>query len=108
MLPKEYSGTPNSAQLARSGIHLGAGHRVGDRQVDVDRRDVVVLGRQREIWSAHRPPRGPQAVERLWARDLVHEVQVDVEQVGFALGTSYDVGIPDLLGERASHDRCPL
>ena len=39
-------------------------------------------------------------VERLGAGDLVHEVEVDVEQVGLALGAMDDVAFPDLLGER--------
>ncbi len=46
-------------------------------------------------------PRHPEAVERLRARDLVHEVEVDVEQVGLAFAGVDDVPVPDLLGERA-------
>ena len=44
--------------------------------------DVVVLGR--DVRSGRRTgrPASAQAVERLRAGDLVHEVQVDVEQVG--------------------------
>ena len=49
------------------------------------RRDVVVLGRDRQVGPAHRAAGQPQAVEGLRAGDLVHEVQVDVEQVGLAL-----------------------
>ena len=65
-------------------LDLRAAHRVGDRGEDVQRRDVVVLGRHREVGTADRPAGRPEAVERLRAGHLVHEVQIDVEQVGLA------------------------
>ena len=34
------------------------------------------------------------------AGDLVHQVEVDVEEVRLALGAMDDVAFPDLLGER--------
>ena len=34
-------------------LHLGAGDRVGDRLVDVEGRDVVVLGGEGEVGAAH-------------------------------------------------------
>ena len=43
-------------------------------------RRVVVGRRERAVGAAHRAPGQAQAVERLRARDLVDEVQVDVEQ----------------------------
>ncbi len=50
----------------------GHGRAVGGR--------VVVGGRERAVGTAHLAPRKAQAVERLRARDLVHEVQVDVDR----------------------------
>src|SRR5206468_265201 len=35
--------------------------------------------------------------------DLVHEVEIDVEQIRFTLGGVHDVPVPDLLAERTSH-----
>ena len=85
-------------------IDLGLGDRIGDRQLDVLRRDVVVLGRQREIGTANRPVvRVPQTVEGLRAGDLVDEVEVDVEQVRLALRMPDNVIRPYLLCQRASH-----
>ena len=63
-------------------LHLPGRDRVGDRLIDVGGRHVVVLGCHGEIGPPHRPTRQPQPVERLRAGDLVHEVQVDVQQVG--------------------------
>jgi hypothetical protein len=88
-------------------LDLRAADRVGDGGQDVEGRDVVVLGRHREVGTAHRPARGPEAVERLRARDLVHEVQVDVEQVGLAVGTAHHVGVVDLLGQGLRHWNFP-
>ena len=59
-------------------------------------RHVVVGGRERAVGPADRAAGEPQAVERLRARDLVDEVQVDVEQAGGDL-----VGVPDLVEQRA-------
>ena len=85
-------------------LDLGAAGHVGDRLVDVERRGVVVLGRDREVGAAHLAAGEPQALERLRAGHLVHEVQVDVEQVGRAVGaTPHDVRVPDLLRQRAGH-----
>ena len=41
-----------------------------------------------------------QAVERLRRRDLVDEVEIDVEEVGLALVVADDVAVPHLLAER--------
>ena len=58
-----------------------------------------------KVWEAHLAPAQPEPVERLRAGDLVHQVQVDVEQIGLALGMVHEVAVPDLLGER---HRCHL
>ena len=66
-------------------------------------RHVVVLGGEGEVGPAHRAAGQPQPVEGLRAGHLVHEVQVDVEQVRLAVGAPHDVRLPDLLGQRAGH-----
>src|ERR687898_342790 len=58
--------------------------------------------RSASIWarltgSADRATSGAETVEGLRARDLVHEVQVDVEQVRLAGGAAHHVGLVDLL-----------
>ena len=62
-------------------LHLGAAHRIGDRQQRVGGRDVVVLGGQRQVRPPHAAAVQPQPVEGLRRGDLVDEVEVDVEQV---------------------------
>ena len=57
-----------------------------------------------EFGTADRPTVHPEAVERLRAGDLVHEVEIDVEEIGLAVGTVHHVAFPDLLGERLRHD----
>ena len=95
---------PNSAQLAVQHLELLGRHRVGDRLVDVGRRDVVVGRGHRQLGMAHRPARQAQPVEGLRRRHLVDQVQVDEEQVGLTVGRVDDVAVPDLLaqGPRAS------
>ena len=88
--------------VAAQRLDLGAAGQVGDRLVDVERRGVVILGRDREVEAPQRPALGAQAVERLRARDLVHEVQVDVDEVGLAvLALDDQMVVPHLLGEGA-------
>ena len=65
----------------------------------VDRRvvaggDVVVHRRERQVGPAHAAAGEPQALERLRRGDLVHEVEVDVEQVGAALARARRRGSP--------------
>src|SRR5581483_4299507 len=73
-----------------------------DRRV-VAGRDVVVHRRERQLRPAHRAPGEAQRLERLRRGDLVDEVQVDVEEVGQALGRAHHMCVPDLLEERAAH-----
>ncbi len=99
-LPIGYSVMPNSAQLARRTSTCLRRDRVGDRLVDVGGGDVVVLGGDGEVGPAHRAAGQAQPVEGLRRGDLVDEVEVDVEQVGLAVGGADEVLVPDLLAER--------
>ncbi len=94
--------TEVGAVLAQ-GLDLGGRDRVRDRAQRVDGRDVVVLGGDGEIRAAQRSTGQSERLESLRAGHLVYEMQVDVEQVGFAVGTPDDVSVPDLLRECAPH-----
>ena len=89
---------PELGAVAPQRLDLRARDRVGDGQQVVGRR-VVVLGGQREIGPAHRPPGQAQAVERLRAGHLMDEVQVDIEQIRLAVGLAHDVCVPHLFGQ---------
>jgi hypothetical protein len=78
--------------VAAKRLDLDAGDRIGDRQLDVDRRHIVILGRHSEIGAADRAAGLTQAVERLRAGHFVHEVQVDVEEIRLvAVASTYYV-----------------
>ena len=82
-------------------LELQPCHLVLDRPLGG--RDVVIHRRDGEVGPAHGPSRQPKAFEGLWRRDLVHQVEVDVEQRR-ALGLlAHDVRVPDLLEERLRH-----
>ena len=102
-LPVAFSGTPNSAQFARQRVELGLGDRVADRARLG--RDVVIHRRDRQVGPPHRAAGEPQRLERLRARHLVDEVQVDVEQRRLARLLVDDVRLPDLVEQRASLNR---
>ena len=76
--------------------------RLGDRllppQTDFPSR-VARRHPHRRLGPAHGAPGQAQAVEGLGRGDLVDEVEVDVEQVGFAVALVDDVAVPDLLGQ---------
>ncbi len=74
---------PEFGAVVAQRLDLGPRDRVGDRLVDVDRRNVVVLGGDREIRPVHRTAGEPQSVESLRAGHLVDEMEIDVDQVGF-------------------------
>ncbi len=92
--------------IATQRLDLGARHRVGDRFVDVDRRHVVVLGGDGQVGPTDRAAMEPETVERLWAGHLMHEMQVDVDEIGLArvavAGTvGNDVVVPHFFCQRA-------
>ncbi|SKX94667.1 Uncharacterised protein [Mycobacteroides abscessus subsp. abscessus] len=89
--------------VASQGVDLRARHRVGDGQVCVDRRHVVILGRDRQVRPVDGPAREPQTFECLRTRDLVNEVEIDEDQIGVVatvrVSAYDDVVVPHLLGE---------
>ena len=94
---------PNSAQFAASTSICLARDRVRHRLVDVLGRHVVVHRGDGEIGPADGASGQAEPVEGLGRRDLVDQVQVDVEEVGLALAVPHDVALPHLLGERSGH-----
>ena len=78
-------------------LDLHAAEVVGDlgRHLRAVGRHVVVGGGQRAVGPAHRPPGQAQGLEGLRAGDLVHQVEVDVEE-----RVGHLVGAPDLVEER--------
>ena len=86
-------------------LNLSRRDRVGDREVNVCGRDVVVLGGDREFGPAYLAAGQAKTVECLRARDLVDQMEVDVEEVGLAGCTMHHVALPHLLGQCARHDR---
>ncbi len=81
--------------------------RISDRLIDVLGRDVVVLGRNGELGAAHRASGESQAVEGLRARDFVDEVEVDVDEVGFAVTRLDEVALPHFFRQCLSHGFSP-
>ena len=84
-------------------LHLLRGDRVAHGQADVGGRHVVVHRGDRQVGAAHGAAGHPEPVERLGRRDLVHQVQVDVQEVGLAVGAVDDVALPDLLRQCQGH-----
>ena len=77
--PMPWSGIPNSAQLSSSWRTWAAAICVEDRQVARGRRDRVVGGGHGLARPADAEAALAEPGERLRARDLVDEVQVDGE-----------------------------
>src|SRR6476469_2749563 len=73
--------------------------RVRDWQIDVDGRHIVIRSPDGEVRATNGPARHAQAVERLGRCHLMDQMQVDVEQVGFAKRGSNDMLLPDLVGQ---------
>ena len=95
---------PEFLRVLAKGVDLQAARLVGDRQVDVEGRSVVVLGGDRQLRAADLAACEPEPFEGLGARHLVDKVEVDVEQVGgSALALLHDVVAPHLLCHCAGH-----
>ena len=80
-------------------LHLAGGDQIGDRLVDVRGGNVVVFGGHREVGAAHGAAAEAEPVEGLRTGDFVHQMQVDVEQVGLVGCFVHEVALPDLLGQ---------
>ncbi len=75
---------------------------VGEGKRAISRRDRVIHGRQGLARAPHAEAAVAEAVERLGARHLVDQVQVDAEHVGRAIGPGRDeMVVPDLVDDRA-------
>ena len=75
-------------------------NRILNRQVNIDRRDIVIGGRDGQIGAPHLAVVHPQALEGLRRRDFMHQVQIDVEEIrATGLGAN-DVGIPQFVAQR--------
>jgi hypothetical protein len=83
--------------VAGQRLDLLLGDLVGDRQRAVGGGHVVVDRGQGEIRPAHAAAAQPQALERLSGRDLMHQVQVDVQEHRLARLLAHDVTVPDLV-----------
>ena len=91
-------------------VHLGLGLRVAEGPAAVgaarERGRRVVHGGQRPVQPAHRQAALAQQREGLRAGHLVDQVEVDVEDGRRVGGLGPDqVGVPDLLEERAGRVR---
>jgi len=82
---------------------LRSRHRIGDRLVHIDGRNVVIFRGHREIRTTHRSVGTSKTVEGLRAGHLVHQMQIDVQQIRFTFGRPDDVVVPHLLGQSATH-----
>ena len=89
------------AQLQRGGF-------VRIRAIDVNRGGVVVLRGDQLIDMTRLATSQTQALERLRTGDLMHEHQVDVQQVGSPIATfAHQMIGPDFLGQCRSHTGPP-
>jgi len=86
-------------------LELLGGNGVGNGQVNVGSRHIVVFGGNREVWSANCATVDTQAVERLGARHFMDEVEIYIEEIGLIGAVCHHMAIPHLLGqrERGSH-----
>ena len=99
--PMGYSGTPKVAQLARSDSswRRDTASATGPLMFVVGTlwsSVATVRSGRRTVRPGHAQP-----VEGLRGGDLVHQVQVDEEDVGAVVAAVDDVGVPDFLAERA-------
>src|SRR5207302_9495032 len=90
------------------GLDLQPADWIGDRLRAGSRRHVVVERGKRQVPPPHLPPVQPQALEGLGRGHFVHEVEIDIEQVGLARVAAHDVGVPDLVDQRPRRHGPPL
>ncbi len=94
------------AVLPQSGDLRGR-QRVRDRpgpgDVQADGGNVMVHRGDRQVGPPYLAAGQVKALERLGRGDLVHQVQVNVEERWLAVRAGHDVAVPDLVKEACSH-----
>jgi hypothetical protein len=85
--------------IRAEGVNLFARDRICDGNADVLGGHVVVFGGDGEVGPTDRPVVESEAIKRLRRRDLVDQVEVDVEQIGLVSPRSHEVLVPDLFSE---------
>src|SRR5262245_50842845 len=88
---------PELLAVLRELVDLSGGHLVEDREVARRRGDGVVRRRYGSLRVRDLQPALPQPRERLRARDLVDEVQVDRQDARRVLALRDEMLVPDLL-----------
>ena len=88
---------PKRLRIPDQGIDLSCRDLIGDRKPALASGYVVIEGCDRQLWPPDPTPGEPEAVERLRRGDLVHQVQVDIEQRWPIRHLSDDVSIPDFV-----------
>jgi hypothetical protein len=79
-------------------LDLTGADGIGDRLVDVLGGDVVILGGHCQLGPSNLTARQSEPVEGLGRGDLVDQVEVDIEQVGFTtLALMDEVALPDVV-----------
>ena len=92
-------------------FRVGDGNRLAGRIAPRGGGQVVVRHGQGQVRAADLAARNAQRFKRLGAGNLVDEVAVDIDQAGAIVAGFDNVGVPDLLVERAGcsgHDRAGL
>jgi hypothetical protein len=59
----------------------------------------VIFGCNCEIGPTHGATSEAEAIECLWAGDFMHEMEIDVEKVGFTFSAVHHVLVPHFLRE---------
>ena len=94
-------GDAELGHVALQGFHLQGAFRLGDADAAVRRLDIVVRDGDGGIGAADPAASQAQALERLRAGDLVHEVAVYVEDAGPVRHLLDHVRGPHLVEQRA-------
>jgi len=90
---RRVQGDPELLAVRAQRLELGPCEVVADRPGQG--RDVVIHRRHRQLRSADAPSTEAEALERLRRGDLVHEMEVDVEQGRLAGLLADDVALPE-------------
>ena len=87
--------------IGDEGRDLQTALRVGDLLIPVGGRHVVVWHGERRIRTAHLAAIDPKALEGLRARDLMHQMAVDIDKVRVTRERVDQMRVPDLVKQRS-------
>src|SRR5205807_5844457 len=93
------------ATVVAQSLDLFGSDRIGNRQISIGSRHIVIDCRDCQIRPSHGSTGSAQTVEFLWRSHFVNEMKIDIKKARLARRSAHNVCIPNFFEECARHSK---